>query len=332
MLKGLYVLDERSYDLIYGEDERQDISKLVDISAPVQNRNSIRDNLSLLNEVDVIFSGWGGPSIDRELLDAAPNLKAVFYGAGSIKSIVTPEFWERDIIITSSYAANAIPVAEFTLSQILFALKLGWQFAINIKRDGKYPDKRAIEVPGGYRSTVGLISLGMIGRYVCDLLKPFDINILAYDPFVDEETAEELGVELCELDEIFVRSDVVSLHTPWLKETEGMIKGKHFELMRENGSFLNTARGAVVNEDEMIDVLKRRPDLMAILDVTYPEPPREGSPLYTLPNVVLTPHIAGSMNKECNRMGRYAVEELERYIKGEELKWQITKEQASILA
>lgn len=331
MLKGLYILDERSYERIYGEDEQRDIAKLVDIYAPVQTRTSIRENLSLLNQVEVIFSGWGGPSMDEEFLNAAPNLKSVFYGAGSIKGVVTPDFWDRGIIITSAYAANGIPVAEFTLSQILFCLKLGWQFVISIKQEGRYPREK-MTVPGGYNSTVGIISLGMIGRYVCEMLKQFEINVIAYDPYIDEDTAQELGVELCSLDEIFSRSDVVSLHTPWLKETEGMITGRHFDLMKLNASFINTARGAVVREDEIIEVLKRRPDLMAILDVTYPEPPRPESPLYSLPNVILTPHIAGSMDKECNRMGRYMVEELERYVQGEELKWQITEEQASILA
>lgn len=331
MLKGLYILDEKAYERIYGEQERSDIEEIVDIYAPVQTEKSVRSNLSLLDQAEVIFSGWGGPTMDGEFLEAAPNLQAVFYGAGSIKHIVTPDFWDRDILITSAYAANGIPVAEFTLSQILFCLKLGWQFAISIKQEGKYPDIKKT-VPGTYKSTVGIISLGMIGRYVCEMLKQFDINVIAYDPYIKEETAKELDVKLCSLDELFIRSDVVSLHTPWLKETEGMITGEHFAAMKPNASFINTARGAVVREDEMIEVLRKRTDLMAILDVTYPEPPKPGSPLYTLPNVVLTPHIAGSMDRECNRMGSYMVEELRRYVRGEELKWQITEEQARILA
>lgn len=331
MLKGLYILNEKSYRLIYGHEEREDIGNMVDIYAPVQTREAIRENLSLLNQVEVVFSGWGGPLMDEAFLSAAPNLKAVFYGAGSIRNIVTQAFWERDIIITSAYAANGIPVAEFTLSQILFCLKLGWQFAVSIKGEGKYPTIKPV-VPGAYKSTVGIISLGMIGRYVCEMLKYFDVKVIAYDPYIKEESAQELGVRLCSLHEIFSQADVVSLHTPWLKETEGMITREHFVSMKPNASFINTARGAVVKEDEMIQVLKERPDLMAILDVTHPEPPKPESALYTLPNVILTPHIAGSMNMECNRMGRYMVEELRRYILGEDLNWQISREKAAILA
>lgn len=331
MKKGLYVLDKNAYELIYGAEERKDIENLVEIIAPVQDSNVVEENPEILKDVEIIFSGWGGPRIDEKFLTAAPNLEMVFYGAGSIKGIVTEAFWDRGVRITSAYAANGIPVAEFTLSQILFSLKRGWHFALSIKNQGQYPTK--IEgIIGGYGSTVGIISLGMIGRYVCNLLKPFDLKVIAYDPYASQDLAKELGVELCSLDEIFQRSDVVSLHTPWLPETEGMITGQHFRLMKKYATFINTARGAVVREDEMIEVLKERPDLQAVLDVTWPEPPEPGSPLYTLPNVIITPHIAGSLGKECNRMGRYMVEELERYLKGDKLQWEITRDKASILA
>jgi phosphoglycerate dehydrogenase-like enzyme len=139
-------------------------------------------------------------------------------------------------------------------------------------------------------------------------------------------------VELCSIEDVFRRADVVSLHTPWLKETEGLITGAHFAAMKPGATFINTARGAVVREDEMIQVLKQRPDLFAVLDVTYPEPPEPGSPLYSLPNVVLTPHIAGAMGTECRRMGCLVVEELQRYLNGEALQWAINRQQAAVMA
>jgi len=330
MLKGLYILNESAFKDIYGQAEQEEIAKLVDIYAPPQTAQSVKENPSVLRDAEVIFSGWGGPKMDEDFLAHAPNLKAVFYGAGSVKGIVTDALWDRGIIVTSAYAANAIPVAEYTISQILFCLKRGWHFALYIKREGKYPKRDW--VPGAYGSTVGIISLGMIGRRVCRLLRNFDLKVIAYDPFVKPEEAQQLGVELCSLDDVFKRADVVSLHTPWLKETEGMITGRHFELMKPNASFINTARGAIVRENEIIEVLKRRPDIQVVLDVTYPEPPEPGSPLYTLPNVILTPHIAGSLCKECNRMGRYMVDELKRYINGEPLQWQITREKIAIMA
>lgn len=330
MLKGLYILNKDLFSDIYGEKEREDIEKVVDIYAPVQSSEDIRGNLDLLKDVEVIFSGWGAPILDKKFLNSAPKLKAIFYGAGTIKYFTTEEFWERNITITSAYAANAVPVAEYTLSQILFCLKGGWK--ANCMTKNKIYKREDNNIIGAYGSTVGIISLGMIGSKVCELLKNFDVNVIAYSYHSNEERAKRLGVTMVSLEDIFKKSDVVSLHTPWLKQTENMIKAQYFESMKTNASFINTARGAVVNEKEMIEVLKKRKDIQAVLDVTYPEPPEEKSPLFTMPNVALTPHIAGSIGKECNRMGRYMVDELYRFINGEKLNWEVTKDKADKLA
>jgi len=328
MIKGLYILDAGSYEMIYGPAEREDIAKHVDIYAPLQNSNVAKENPDVLLDAEVIFSGWGGPHIDEEFLALAPNLKAVFYGAGSVKGIVSEAFWKRGVLITSAYGANAVPVAEYALSQIIWCLKRGWQFALAMKRLHKPPPRE--EVLGAYQRTVGIISLGMVGRKLCELLKAFDLHVLAYDPTVSQDDVADLGIELCSLDDIFHRSDVVSLHAPWLKETEGMITGAHFESMKHKAGFINTSRGAIVRESEMIEVLKKRPDLFAVLDVTYPEPPDPASPLFTMENVIITPHIAGSMNRECRRMGRAMYEELLRYLAGEPLKYGMTREKVAI--
>jgi phosphoglycerate dehydrogenase-like enzyme len=175
---------------------------------------------------------------------------------------------------------------------------------------------------------VGLASLGVIARTLLKLLKPFDLNVLVYDPFLSPAEALALGVEKVSLEDLFVRSDVVSIHTPSLPETFGMITGEHIASMKNGATFINTARGELVRENEMIDVLTHRQDLQAVLDVTLVEPPPADSPLFTLPNVVLTPHIAGSVGTECQRMGRYMVDELERYVAGVPLKWTVTPEGA----
>lgn len=331
MVKGLYIMSDQSFDLVYPKGIRADIEQLVDIYAPPLTSQTLKEDYSILHDAEVIFSGWGAPEFKTELLQSAPNLKVVFYAAGSIKKIATNAFWDSDIKITTAVHANAIPVTEFTLSQILFSLKNGWQFVRDIKRDRKYP-KKPYQFAGAYKSTVGLISLSTVGRGVCKLLKPFDINIIAYDPFVSQEEAEILGVELCTLEEVFLRSDVVSLHTPLLEETRGMIQGKHFDMLKPNAAFINTARGAIVRELEMIEVLKKRQDITAVLDVTYPEPPKQESPLYELENVVLTPHLAGSQGDECGRMGEYMLQELKKYLNGEELEWQVNQNQFKIQA
>jgi phosphoglycerate dehydrogenase-like enzyme len=328
-LKGLFILPEDNLAKLFGQGADQAIGELVELVAPRQDRESVVTNCPQLAEIDVLFSGWGAPTLDEAFLTAAPNLKAVFYGAGSIRGIVTDAMWERGVRISSAWRGNAVPVAEFTVAQIVMALKLTWHFARGI-RTNKHWD-HWLPIIGAFGSTVGLISLGEIGRRVAEMLKQYDVKVIAYDPFVSAEDAAELGVTLVSLEEVF-SADVVSLHAPNLPETKGLIRGEHLAAMRENGTFINTARGAIVREDEMLAVLQDRPDLMAVLDVVFPEPPVEDSPLFELENVVLTPHIAGSMGPECARMGWMMVDELKRYLTSEPLQHEVTRERFQTMA
>jgi len=324
--KGLIVLDDASCGLIYGPDEVRDLESLVELLGPAQTRESIFDRGDLLGQAEVLISGWGGPCLDERFLELAPQLRAVFYGGGSLAGIMTDAAWRRGIVATSAWTANAVPVAEYTLATILFSLKHGWRLAREARESKCFPPRD--DAPGCYQSTVGLISLGAVARELLKLLRPFDLKVLVHDPFLARDEADRLGVEPVSLKSIFERADVVSLHAPGLPETRGMITGKHLASLRPGVTFINTARGEIVREDELIAVATNRPDLQFVLDVTEPEPPTADSPLYTLPNVVLTPHISGSAGNECRRMGRYMVEELRRFVRGEPLQWVVTRETA----
>ena len=164
------------------------------------------------------------------------------------------------------------------------------------------------------------------------MLQDYEVRVIAYDPYASHELVRELQVEMAPLESIFTESDVVSVHAPELPETTKMITGLHIESMKPRASLINTARGALINQQAMIEVLGRRPDLVAVLDVTAPEPPESASPLWDLPNVVLLPHIAGSMNRECQRMGHCMVQELRRFLTGQPLEWEISCESARRLA
>ncbi|MFI4911584.1 MAG: hydroxyacid dehydrogenase [Sedimentisphaeraceae bacterium JB056] len=331
MLKGIYILDNSAFDYIYGPEEQQDIRKYVDICAPQQTRHSILENLELLKDVDVIFSGWHMPVLTPEFLDSAPNLKAIFYGAGSVKGFVTDDLWERDIVLTSSYAANAVPVAEYTFAQIIFCLKRLWHYTRKIRKQRSYIPLKA-DLPGTYGTKVGIVSVGMIGQLVCKMLRNMSVDVLVYDPYATEELSIELNAQLCSLEYIFENCDVVSIHTPLLPETENFITGEYIRSMKKNSSLINTARGALIREDEMIEALKERQDITAVLDVLCPEPPEPSSPLYDMDNVVITPHIAGSTAYECRRLGRYMVDELVRFVENRPLQWTISQEKAAVLA
>jgi phosphoglycerate dehydrogenase-like enzyme len=328
-VKGLYALSAQSYERIYGESERERIRQLIDVYAPPQTPEMLRQDPSVLRAAEVILSGWGAPVFTRELLDAAPNLRVVLYGAGTIKAIVTEEFWARGVRISSAWAANAVPVSEYTLACIIFGLKSLWQHAAQTRQTRRFV---RLPVAGAFGSTVGLVSLGMVGRKVAERVTSLDVHVIAYDPYVTAEEGVALGVEMVSLEEVFRRSDVVSVHTPWLKETEGLVTGAHLASMKPGATFINSSRGAVIREAEMIEVLRGRPDLWAVLDVTYPEPPAQDSPLYDLPNVFLTPHIAGSVGVECHRQAQYMIEELERFIAGQPLRYELTRERLSIMA
>lgn len=322
-------MDPEEWERIYPRDVQAEIARTVRVLAPVLSPKEALGRPDVLGQMDLLLSGWGGPVLNQQFLKMAPDLKALFYGAGAVRHLLTDESLERQIVVTTANTINAIPVAEFSLAHILLGLKCAWGQAVETKRRRTFT-RLPLPVPGGYQSTVGLISLSTIGRLVLQLLKPFDVEVLAYDPTIDKDEALPLGVVMESLQMVFACSHVVSLHAPLVPETKGMITGSLLASMKAGATFINTSRGAVVNESEMIEVLRARPDLTAILDVTEPEPPSPTSELFDLPNVVLTPHIAGSLDGECRRMGRWIADEIQRYVAGKPLLGDISSIQRRI--
>ena len=329
-VSAVYLMAAEAFDSVYGPEDRKAIASQVKILDEVISPQAYRASSEVWPEVEMIFSGWGMVPMDESFFRRFPKVKMVFYGAGTVRSFVTDAFWRRKVRLTNAAAANAVPVSEFTISQILFALKHGLQQMWFIRKHGKFPPSYLL--PGAYQTTVGLISIGRIGRLVAERLQHFDLKVIAYDPLFSPEEAANLNVKLVSLEEVFALADVISCHTPVLKTTERMIQGRHFEAMKPGATFINTARGVIVDEPEMIHVLKKRSDIYAMLDVTEPMPPVAGSPLYTLDNVMLTPHIAGSLGFECRRMGRSMVEELDRYLTGKALQYEIDENRFQTMA
>jgi phosphoglycerate dehydrogenase-like enzyme len=315
---------------IYSPSARSHIAAQTILAEPVLTRETWRDHPDITARTEILLSGWGMERMDADFLKAFPALRLVLYGAGSIKGFQTAESWDRGVRICSAHSANAIPVAEFTVSQIVLSLKHTWRMMLGVRENRDFHDRGT--PPGNFHTTVGLISLGAIGRLVARRLTAFDHEVIAFDPFLPAEIASEVGVTLVSLDEIFARSDVVSCHTPWLPETEKLLREDHFRRMKPGATFINTSRGAVVDEEGLCRSLADRPDLFALLDVTWPEPPAPDSPLFNLSNVLITPHIAGSMGNECQRMGMLMVEELERYLSGAPLRHEVSRTQAAHMA
>ncbi len=266
-------------------------------------------------DCEIILSGWGAPLMDKAYLERRPNLKAVFYAAGSVRGFVTPEFWKRDILLCSAWQANARPVAEFTVAQIVLALKHTFTRSRAMHLQRRRPP--GFQSPGALGSTVGLVGLGAIGQLTAERLQGLEVSVLAADPLANPETAQRLGVELTTLDELFHKSDVVSLHAPAIPSTLHLVDERLLRAMKPLATLINTSRGSLVDESALVRVWRDREDLTALLDVTEPEPPEASSPLYDLPNVVLTPHIAGSVGNECWRMGDVMLSEVRRFLQGQ---------------
>lgn len=329
-MNALIVANPSVQDSVFPESVRTALARNVRFVAPPKTAAELRADLSILREVEALFCSWGAPTFDRELLDAAPRLRVVFYAAGTVRAFVTPDFWQRRIRITSAAEANALPVAAFACAAIILSLKQVWRHHHEVKTTGRLPGHGMI--PGVVGSTVGLVALSRTGRAVAGHLQAFPLRVLAHDPTLSDADVRACGAEPVSLDELFATSDVVSLHAPLLPETRGLIRGEHFRAMKPGATFINTARGAIVREQEMIAVLEARPDLTAVLDVTDPEPPAAGSKLYSLPNVVLTPHIAGAVSREHILLGNYVVAELQRYLAGEPMRGEIEEHRLPLLA
>ena len=331
-MKSIFLLSERSFRIVYHPDTLRQISKITENDGQIHTRDSILANPESYKDVSIIFSSWGCTRLDSEILAALPSLKAVFYAAGSTRGFVTDEFWEKDILLTSAYKTNAIPGAEFTLATIILSLKRFWHYSSAIQ-NGEHGDNHET-IPGVNHGTrVGIISLGAIGQLVCEKLKSLDLDVIAYDPFASDSVFESCSAQKVDtLEEIFESCDVISLHTPWLPSTENMITGDLLTRMAPNSTFINTSRGMVVDEAAMMEVLQKRSDLIAILDVIQNESQRCESPLNRLPNVILSPHIAGSKGRECFRMGIEAVTECERFLAGEAPLTPVTKDKMALIA
>jgi phosphoglycerate dehydrogenase-like enzyme len=309
--------------------DRHRLEQQAEFLPGVFSADCIDAQLDLLAQTEVLFGVWGMPHLRSDQLDRLPRLRAVFYAAGSCQSFGRP-LLERGILLTSAWCDNAVPVAEFTLAQILLSCKGYWR---NVREYQERSDYSSVfRGRGNYGETVALLGMGAIGRALVDLMRPFHLHLVVYDPFLDPAEARQMGIEKVTLAEAFARGYVVSNHLADNARTVGLINGSLLSQMRPGATFINTGRGSTVNEIEMVAVLQQRPDVTALLDVTNPEPMRLESLLRTLPNVRVSGHIAGSVGGEVRRMADSAIAEFELYARGEPPRHQVTLEMLSTMA
>ena len=279
---------------------------------------------AVLAQTEVLVTGWGCPMLTPDVLRAAPGLKLIAHAAGTVKFTVDPLAYANGVRVTHAAEANAVPVAEFTLAAILFANKRMFELRDLYRADpSRGSSYELMDTPiGNFRRTVGLVGASRIGRKVAAMLGGFDLDVLLYDPFVAADDPIARQAELVDLDVLMARADVVSVHAPSLPSTRHMIGARQLKLMQDGATFINTARGALVDEAALVAELQTG-RIHAVIDVTDPEIPPATSPLFTLPNVFLTPHVAGAIGTERARLGLMVVEEVERFVRGEPMLYEI---------
>lgn len=305
-------------DEVYGHGRQEEIRSLTDLYPHIISIKNFEDHIDYLQEVEVIFSTWEMPVLTHDQVSKMKKLKIIFYAAGATRAFRQP-FWDHGIEICSATSANAIPVAEYTLSQIIMCAK---RMLPNIQQCETYEgmvNSNLCAGKGLYDIQVTLLGNGSISSKVQQLLKPFRIIVNVLD--VDEMIANPRT-----LIKAFEESYIVSNHLPNLDFLEQLINHEHFSRMPTGASFINTGRGQQINESDLIRVFTERKDLSALLDVQWPEPPAKESLLYKLPNVYLTPHIAGAYNHEVMRLADYMIDDFKRWENEDELLYKVTED------
>jgi phosphoglycerate dehydrogenase-like enzyme len=265
----------------------------------------------------------------------APRLGLIAHTGSTVKPIVSDAIWARGVRVSSAAAANGVPVAEFVLAAILFANKGAFRereaYRAGRKPVGTYPFT-APGKAGNYGSVVGIVGASRTGRALIERLRPFDLDVRVYDPVADPAALRALGVTpVADLIELAASVDVLSVHAPALPQTQHMIDAHVLGALQDGATLVNTARGSVIDQAALESELASG-RICAVLDVTEPEPLPCNSILFDLPNVFLTPHIAGAAGKETQRMADLAIAEIARFASGAPLQHEVTQAMISTIA
>ncbi len=251
-------------------------------------------------------------------------------------NILPNHFFEAGVKICGAWQANAVAVAEYVVSQMILGIKGVFLSRINSANEWDIKKKLVIPVKGFYGIKIGILGGGAIGRKVIELLSHYKDNqleIYLYSPpSLTDETAKELGVKKASPEEIFKECDIISNHIANNPQTFAFYSSELFNLMGDQVVFINSGRGQQVVEEDLADAMKKRPQSCALLDVTYPEPPKDSCPFFSVENIFINPHIAGSQNNELERMVDYIYEDATALKYGKELKNEIRLEALSRLA
>ena len=248
--------------------------------------------------------------VTPELLDKAPRLRAVGRAGVGVDNIDLEEATKRGVLVMSTPGGSSVSVAEHTFALLLALVRQLPKFDAAMREGRWEKSSSGAEVRG---KTLGLIGLGRIGSEVALRAEAFDMRVLAHDPFISEAAARELSVELVSLEQILAESDFISLHTAVVPQTRDMINAASISKMKKGVRIVNAARGELINEADLAAAIKSGHVAGAALDVFAEEPPKN-SPLIGLPNVIATPHVAGSTAEAQEELGTQVAVQIRDYL------------------
>lgn len=286
--------------------------------------------LKLAEDGTILITSWGCPQIDGELLDQMPDLKLIVHAAGSVKGVVCDEVWKRNIRVISSASQLGIGVAETALGFTIASMKNFW----NLREDTRSGlwDEHVNQVNEIYQKKIGVFGAGWAGGHYIKLLSSFKVEVLLCDPYMPKEKADRMGVCLVDFEQLLKESDVVSIHAPSIPETFHVFNKDTLSMMKKDAILINTARGSLIDEEALFEHMKAGNLKYACLDVRDIEPPMANDKLKTLPNVILTPHIAGLANTGLVRIGDFVVNQIQSFLNNKECIGEVMQEKLKTMA
>ncbi len=317
------VKNERVMDSFFTEPVRKHLESVAEVT--YNSTDHILKDIELkeaLKGQDVLFTGWGQPLIKAE---DTGDVKMIIHTGGTVGGIVDLGVFDTDVKVLSGNQYYAESVAEGVIAYMLYALRKMEKYPYEFKAEHKWDWNPRAE--GLLDQTIGIISLGAISKRVIGLLKPYRAKIKVYSTRPNEQLSKEMGFTYASLDEIFKTCKVVSVHTAKTPETFHMINDHHFKLLQDGAIFMNTSRGPVIDEEALIENLKEN-RFRAVLDVYDKEPLPDDSPLYTLPNVIIFPHMAGPTYDRRAILTDFLINDMENFFTGKPIENEITKEVA----
>ncbi|ADB57755.1 phosphoglycerate dehydrogenase [Archaeoglobus profundus] len=294
-------------------EEAIDFMKKNGLEVDVKTDISHEELLEVIQDYDALIVR-SRTRVTRDVIDRAKKLKIIGRAGVGVDNIDVDYATEKGIVVVNAPGGNSVSAAEHTIGLILSIARKIPQADRSVK-EGKWERKKfvGIELRG---KTLGIVGLGRIGYEVAKRMRCFEMNILAYDPYVSEERAKSVGAKLVSLEELLRNSDIITIHVPKTKETEKMISYKEFEIMKDGVYIINAARGGIVDEKALYDALVSGKVAGAALDVYEKEPPDKDNPLLKLENVVTTPHIGASTREAQMMVGMTVAEDIVNFFKG----------------